>query len=186
MIIVQQFHFHRQNQEPGDFVADYNAEMHQLEAPCKFERNLDDALPDRLVCGHQDGSVQHWLLTKSKLTLSKTIELAQGMETADRDKQEMKWAVMAIKKVVTLPREGALGRGTPCMHHGKPGMILQPVLSRMPSVTIVRRKASWPVYAGLRERPLTVTNTYILGRGWRPQSGGKLGGCLRERSTASR
>lgn len=172
MIITQQFHFHHQNQEPGDSVADYNAELCQLQAPCKFDRYLEDALQNRLVCGHQDESVKYWLLTEPKLTLAKTIELAQGMETAASDKQEMKWAVMAIKKVATPPRESALARGTPCMHHGKPGMIFQPVLSRMSSITIARRKATWPVYAGLRERPLRVTNTYVLGRGYRPQSGG--------------
>ena len=94
------------------------------------------------------------------------------METAASDKQEMKWAVMAIKKVATPPRESALARGTPCMHHSKPGMIFQPVLSRMSSITIARRKATWPVYADLRRRPLMVTNTYVLGRGYRPQSGG--------------
>ena len=118
MIIIQQFHFHRQNQEPGDSVADYNAELRQLEAPCKFEGYLDNALRDSLVCGHQDETVQHWLLTEPKLTLAKTIELVQGMETAVRGMQEMIWAVMAIKKVATPPREGALARGTPCMHHG--------------------------------------------------------------------
>ena len=69
----------------------------------KFDGYLEDALQNRLVCGHRDESVKYWLLTEPKLTLAKTIELAQGMETAARDKQEMKWAVMAIKKVATPP-----------------------------------------------------------------------------------
>ena len=47
---------------------------------------LEDALRDRLVCGLQDESVQRWLLTELELTLAKATELAQGMETAARDR----------------------------------------------------------------------------------------------------
>ena len=82
VIIVQWFHFHRRNQEPGELLT---TELCRLAASCKFERYLDDALRDRLLCGLCDERFQRRLLTEPELTLAKAIELAQGMETAARD-----------------------------------------------------------------------------------------------------
>ena len=111
VIIVQRFHFHHRNQEPGESVADYVAELRRSAATCKFEGYLDEALRDRLVCGLRDEGVQRRLLTEPELTLAKAIELAQGMETAARDTQEMKGAAMAIKAVVNPPRKGVFAEG---------------------------------------------------------------------------
>ena len=56
---------------------------------------------------------------------------------------------------------------------GKPGMILRPVLSRMPSIHYHCQKKGHLARTCMQERPLRVTNTYVCtGRGWRLQSGG--------------
>ena len=46
-------------------------------------------LRDRLVCGIGDGKIQRRLLAESELTFKKAFELAQAMETADRDAQDL-------------------------------------------------------------------------------------------------
>ena len=95
VVIVQRFHFHRRNQAPGETVAEYVAELRRLATHCKFEGYLEEALRDRLVCGLKNEGVQKRLLTYSELTLAKAVEVAQSMEAAERDTQEMKSSELA-------------------------------------------------------------------------------------------
>ena len=37
VVIAERFHFHRRNQEPGETVAEYEAELRRLASSCKFE-----------------------------------------------------------------------------------------------------------------------------------------------------
>jgi len=46
-------------------------------------------LRDRIVCGINNGKIQQRLLAEKTLTLAKTIELAQGMETAAKNAKEL-------------------------------------------------------------------------------------------------
>ncbi len=56
---------------------------------CNYKDTLDDMLRDRLVCGINQEATQRRLLAEPKLTLTKALELAQGMETAGRNVQEI-------------------------------------------------------------------------------------------------
>ena len=120
VVIVQRFHFYRRNQAPGESVADYMAELRRLATHCKFEGegHLDEALRDRLVCGLSSEGVQKRLLTYADLTLAKAVEVAQGMEAAERDMQEMKTTELTVRKVSTP--SGAVN-AKPCYRCGKEG-----------------------------------------------------------------
>ena len=50
---------------------------------------LDEALRDRLACGMKDAATQRRLLAESKLTLAKALEIAQGMEAAAKQAQQL-------------------------------------------------------------------------------------------------
>ena len=58
LVIAERFHFHRwnQNQNSGESVAMYVAELRRLATHCVFEAYLEEALRDRLVCGLRSGS----------------------------------------------------------------------------------------------------------------------------------
>ena len=51
---------------------------------------VEQALRDRLVCGLVNERVQQRLLSESKLSLKKAFEIAQGMETAQKETYEMR------------------------------------------------------------------------------------------------
>ena len=89
------------NQAPGEPVADYMAELRHLAMHCKFEAYLEEALRDRLVCGLRSEGVQKQLLTYTDLTLAKAVEVAQSMEAAARDTQEIRSTELTIQKVST-------------------------------------------------------------------------------------
>lgn len=61
------------------------ANLRSLSEHCNFGDSLEAMLRDRLVCGINDGSIQKRLLAESKLTYQKAVELAQGLEAADKN-----------------------------------------------------------------------------------------------------
>ena len=87
--IAERFQFHRRDQLPGESVTDYVAELRRLSTYCEFEGHLNDALRDRLVCGLRSESTQKRLLAIKKLTLQEAMDLAQAMETADKNSKAL-------------------------------------------------------------------------------------------------
>ena len=81
---VQRFKFHSRCRQPAETVSTYIAELRRIAEHCKFD-NLDSMLCDRLVCGIQDPRIQRRVLAESKLEFKQAFELAQAMESADRD-----------------------------------------------------------------------------------------------------
>ena len=63
----------------------YVAELRQITKRYCFGDNLENVLCNRLVCGIQDSRIQQRLLAKPDLTFGKAFELAQALESADRD-----------------------------------------------------------------------------------------------------
>ena len=111
LVMAELFHFQRRNQATGESIADYVAELRRLSAHCKFGDYLDQALCDRLVCSLCAESIQKRLLTEADLTLKKALELAQGMEAADRNAKSLKTPETSVQK-------GA-GSSTPCYRCGR-------------------------------------------------------------------
>ena len=105
VIIAERFHFHRRNQAEGEKITEYVAELRRLAKTCKFEAFLSDALRDRLVCGLNSASTQMRLLAEKDLTLAKAVEMAQAMEAAEINAQQLKGRVEHHEEQV-LPKCG--------------------------------------------------------------------------------
>lgn len=90
VVIAEHFQFHRRNQEAGESVAKYEAELQRLAANCKFGDHLSQAIWDCLVCGLRSEGTQKRLLAEADLTLAKALKIAQSMEAADRNTQSLK------------------------------------------------------------------------------------------------
>ena len=69
--------------KPGEAIAAFIARLRSLSEHCTFGNSLEDMIRDRLVCGISEETIQKRLLTESKLTYKKAVELALGLETAD-------------------------------------------------------------------------------------------------------
>ena len=83
VVIAERFQFFRRQQDVGETVAEYEAELRKLATHCDYGAFLEQALRDRLVCGLRNEASQKHLLSKANLTLEKALEIAQGMEAAD-------------------------------------------------------------------------------------------------------
>ena len=73
-------------------IAEYVAELHKLTLNCDFKDHLDKALRDRFVCGLQSETTKKQLLTDSELTFTRAVEIAKGMEAADKKSRQFKGA----------------------------------------------------------------------------------------------
>ena len=87
--IAERFCFYKRNQNEGESILSYVAELRKLATHCNFGGNLNEALRDRLVCGLRNMQIQKRLLSEAKLKYSKAVEIAVAMETAIRDASEL-------------------------------------------------------------------------------------------------
>ena len=90
VVIVERFNFYRRNQQVGESIATYVAELRRLATDCAFNAHLNEALRDKFVCGLRSEATQRRLLAEKELTFTKAVEIAQGMEAAARDTQLFK------------------------------------------------------------------------------------------------
>lgn len=128
---VQRSKFHTRVRKQDELVAEFFAQLRSLAEFCNFGASLNDMIRDRIVCEINSSKIQQRLLAEKDLTLGKTIELAQGMETATKNVKELsqtggKEASTASKvnQVTSRPR----GKGSQwqkfegtCFCCGKPG-----------------------------------------------------------------
>ena len=92
VIIAERFSFHRRNQAPDKSIADYVAELRKLTINCDFDDYLEEALRDRFVCELRSEPTQKQLLTEAELIFKRAVEIAKGIETADKKSQQFKKA----------------------------------------------------------------------------------------------
>ncbi len=85
---VQRAKFHSRVRKQGETIADFVAELRALAEFCNFDASLNEMLRDRIVCGINSSKLQQRLLAEKELTLVKTIDLAQGMETATKNAKD--------------------------------------------------------------------------------------------------
>ena len=88
-VIVQRFVLHSRLRKGGESVAAFVAELRRLSEHCGFGDTLPDVLRDRLVCGIDDGRIQRRLLSEPDLALKKAFDIAQAMESAERNAQDL-------------------------------------------------------------------------------------------------
>ena len=90
-LIAERCQFHKRNQNPGELLAAYIAELRWLAVRCSFPRDyLDDTLRDRFVSRLRSEAIQKLLLTEKYLTLQIALEKSQSLETAQKNTQAMK------------------------------------------------------------------------------------------------
>ena len=102
-------------------MAEYLAELRRLATHCEFKDYLSEALRDRLVCGLRNESIQKNLLARADLTLAKAIEVAQRMEAAETNAQQLKGELRVGKVANGSTVENAAGE-EPCHRYGWKGL----------------------------------------------------------------
>ena len=83
--VGQRFKFNSYIRKPGESVATFVAKLRALSEDCDFGDSLEVMIRDRLVFGINDKAIQKRLLAEPKLTYKRAVELAQELESADRD-----------------------------------------------------------------------------------------------------
>ena len=83
--VAQRFKFNACVRKPGESVASFLANLRSLSEDCNFGESLEVMIRDRIVYGINDRAFQKRLLSETKLTYKRAVELARELETADRD-----------------------------------------------------------------------------------------------------
>ena len=86
-IIIQMYTFNSCSHKEGESIAMYVAELKKLSTECEYGDSLNEMIWDRLVCRVNDRRIQRRLLAEPDLTFKKAMEIAQAMETADKNVQ---------------------------------------------------------------------------------------------------
>ena len=87
-IIAEWFRFHWRNLMAGESVAQFVAELRRTASRCEFGEYLTEAFRDRLVCGlHSEPAQRKLLGEEGALSLERTIEIVQMMESAKEQAQ---------------------------------------------------------------------------------------------------
>ena len=71
-------------------MARYMAELWRLAKTCQFGTFLKEALRDQFVCGLSAVNIQKRLLSKTDLTVERSLELSQAMDAAERGAKNFK------------------------------------------------------------------------------------------------
>ena len=90
-VITERYHFHKRDQQVGETIAEFDAALRKLAAHCQFGEGLTECLRDRFVCGLKNEAIQRQLLSEADdLTYQKAVDIARGMEAADKDTKAFK------------------------------------------------------------------------------------------------
>lgn len=120
-VIVQCFKFHTHSPKPGVTVAVFVAELRQLSEQCEFGAALEDMLWDRLGCEINDG-IQYRLLGEATLTFKRALDIAQAMETAANNINDIKNANSGAQPcavhLVSKEKRGKLLKSMECYSCG--------------------------------------------------------------------
>ena len=86
-----------------------------LAQKCNFGDTLDNMLRDRLVCGVNCDQIQRRLLSEAKLTFARAMEMAQSLEAATKNVEELQGQQSKTEKTGGDTKEQVYrmqGRGT--------------------------------------------------------------------------
>ncbi|KAL5517509.1 hypothetical protein EMCRGX_G003064 [Ephydatia muelleri] len=103
-ITVQRFKFNYRTRQNGENVATFVSELRQLAMRCDFGAFLEELLRDRLVCGIKDEHIQRRLLAETNLTFKKAQDIAQALESADRNTADLQQQVQGAVPVHALKK----------------------------------------------------------------------------------
>ena len=88
-VTMQRYKFNTRTRTVGESITTYVAALRELAQHCEFKETPSDMLRDRLVCGVNHKGITNQLLAEKDLTFDKALELAQAMESAERDTQHL-------------------------------------------------------------------------------------------------
>ena len=80
--IAERNKFYQRNQEDGESLQGYIANLRKRAETCNFSTFLGSALLDRYVCGIRDESIRKRLLVEANLTLELALKISQCLDTA--------------------------------------------------------------------------------------------------------
>ena len=89
VVTVQRFKFNSRSLRADESVATFVAALRHLVIHCAYGDSLNDMLRDRLICGINDARIQRRLLAEAEIDFPKALQIAQAMESADRDAQDL-------------------------------------------------------------------------------------------------
>ena len=100
--ILQRYKFNTTVRQQGESIATYVAVLKGLGEHCGYGDQLNNMVHDRLVCGIGDVRIQRRLLQETELTYKKSYEIAQAMEVATKDMEDLKKAIPTHQSVHCL------------------------------------------------------------------------------------
>ena len=99
LVTAARFQFHQRQQQAGESVSTYLAELRKMAVPCEFGDSLSECLKDRLVCGLRNEAHQKRLLSEPELTLDKAQAICQSLETAELNAQTLRGSDPMLKQL---------------------------------------------------------------------------------------
>ena len=120
LVITERFHFHKRNQNGGESMSEYLAELRRMAARCSFGNYLEEALRDRLVCGLCSEATQKKLLSEADFTLARAVDLAWSMEAAAQSTHSLKSSSDLAVGFAESQRRSSAAEGQLCYRSGKP------------------------------------------------------------------
>ncbi|GFR61085.1 polyprotein [Elysia marginata] len=118
--IVQRFKFNTRVRAQEESIRAYVAELKRLTEFCEYGDKLEEMLRDRLVCGVNDRKIQQRLLSEGNLTFAKALEIAQAMETAAGDVNDLALRTEQISVLKERPASFNRTSQKPCYRCGGP------------------------------------------------------------------
>ena len=117
--VAERFKFNLRSQNEGETVNEFVASLRRLSEHCNFGDFADSAIRDRLVCGLSSRHIQERLLTEKELKLPKAIEIASGMETAEKNSMRFHESVASSSEVVGLVKRNRERKSNFCFRCSK-------------------------------------------------------------------
>ena len=112
MEITERYNFYQRNQLPGESVTEFLAELRRLSIRCGFGTFLNQALRDKLVCGLLDEGTKKKLLAEKNLDLKNAVQIAQGMEAAEKNTKLLRGNDSQLIQMIRRQRKD-VQRGVP-------------------------------------------------------------------------
>ena len=110
--IAERHRFHQRVQQEGENINNFVAALRKLTEHCDFQ-DLNNTIRDQLVSGLKNQQIKRRLLSESKLTLPKAIEISLAMEAATKDAEELRTKeAVGVNKLKRMPFNKQSGNKT--------------------------------------------------------------------------
>jgi len=87
-LLTERYKFKERKQGSDEMIYQFVTSLIKLSQFCEFGVNLNDSLRDQVVYGIKDVNIKKPLLSETKLTFKRSVELCLSMEAADKDVSE--------------------------------------------------------------------------------------------------